>query len=75
MAIISHRTPGSESIEQTDDNLIWAGKRAALRMWLGNIKREIDAPDLWASFSQEDELLSLEPTEAVNTPFSPEEQI
>jgi hypothetical protein len=68
-------TPGSESIEQTDDNLIWVGKRAAIRMWLGNLKREIDAPDLWASFSQEDELLSLEPTEAVNTPFSPEEQI
>jgi hypothetical protein len=37
--------------------------------------RVIHAPDLWASLPQENELLSIDPAEAVNTPFTADEQV
>ena len=33
------------------------------------------APYLWASLPQENELLSIDPAEAVNTPFTADEQV
>ena len=68
-------TPGSESIEQTDSKINWLGKIAAFRRWLGYLKREVEAPDLWAALAQEQEMLGAEPAEAINAPFSAEEQV
>ena len=45
-----------------------------LGFWLEYLKREVEAPDLWASLAQEQEMLGVEPAEAVNTPFNAEEQ-
>lgn len=67
--------PGDESTGEFAEDLNWLGKVTALKDWLTHLKREIDAPDLWASLSQEQELLSLEPAEAVNTLFTAAEQV
>ena len=68
-------SPGEEAQRQQIDRLNWVGKSTFLRNWLTYLKREIDAPDLWGSLSQEQELLSIEPAEAVNTPFTADEQV
>ena len=68
-------SPGSESVNETASKVNWIGKREAVGRWLTYLKREIGAPDLWASLAQEQELLRVEPTGTANTPFTPEEQI
>jgi hypothetical protein len=68
-------SPGSEKPTELEINLDWIGKLSAVRLWLYNLKREIEAPDLWAALSQEQEILNLEPSEAVNTPFTLDEQL
>jgi hypothetical protein len=67
-------SPGPESPTETEHRLDWGGKRSAVYRWLTYLKREVEAPDLWASLSQEQALLSLEPAEATNTSFTPDEQ-
>jgi hypothetical protein len=67
-------SPGSQSPNETESKIGWTGKRAAVVHWLVYLTREIEAPDLWGSLSQEQELLSIEPAEAVNTPFTSDEQ-
>ena len=67
-------SPGQESPIENGTKIDWIGKLSVVRLWLSNLKREVEAPDLWASLSQEQELLSLEPAEATNTPFTPDEQ-
>ncbi|MBK5282315.1 MAG: hypothetical protein JJE16_09525 [Nitrospiraceae bacterium] len=68
-------SPGAEQITQEVSQLNWLGKSEMLRKWLTYLKREIEVPDLWAALSQEQELLSIEPAEAVNTPFTADEQV
>ena len=68
-------SPGLETVRQRIKPLNWVGKSAMLRNWLTYLKREIEAPDLWASLFQDQELLSSESTEAVNTPFTVDEQV
>lgn len=67
-------SPGAEAIEELTENLNWAQKMWAVERWLTYLKREINAPDLWASLAQERELLGTEPVGAVNAPFNAEEQ-
>ena len=69
-------SPGKEA--QQDDHTdqdVWNGKIWFVGRWLEFLKREIEAPDLWASLAQDQEMLGAEPPEAVNTPFSAEEQV
>lgn len=66
--------PGSETQSQVVNKLNWTGKLSILRLWFTYMQREIEAPDLWGSLAEERELMGAEPTEAVNTPFSKEEQ-
>ena len=68
-------SPGEETSQEQSNELSWTGKIGKLRLWLGYLKREVEAPDLWASLARERELLGVEPAGAVNTPFSAEEQI
>jgi hypothetical protein len=68
-------SPGAEAQYQTIANLNWAGKISMLEICLGYLMRVIHAPDLWASLPQENELLSIDPAEAVNTPFTADEQV
>jgi hypothetical protein len=68
-------SPGAEKVRQEVSRLNWLGKSEMLRNWLTYLKREIETPDLWASLSQAQELLSSESTEAVNTPFTVDEQV
>ena len=68
-------SPAEETRQQHIEQSNWAGKISILAKWLDYLKREVEAPDLWASLAQAQEMLGAEPTEAVNTPFSAEEQI
>jgi hypothetical protein len=68
-------SPGEQRPQQTENKLNWVGKREAVHHWLMYLKREIDAPDLWASLAQGRELLGAEPVGAVNTPFTADEQV
>jgi len=45
-----------------------------LEIWLGYLKREIHAPDLWGALAQDQELFSLEPAGEANAPFNADEQ-
>jgi hypothetical protein len=67
-------SPGAEAQYQTIEKLNWAGKISMLEIWLGYLKREIHAPDLWSALAQEKELFSLEPAGEANAPFNADEQ-
>jgi hypothetical protein len=67
-------SPGAEKVRQEVSRLNWLGKSEMLRNWLTYLKREFEAPDLWAALAQEQELFSAEPAGAVNAPFNAEEQ-
>ncbi len=67
-------SPGDFSLHANQRVLDWDQSISAVSAWLRNLKREIDAPDLWASLTQEMELLGLESSEASNAPFGLEEQ-
>ncbi|MEI8013283.1 MAG: hypothetical protein WCH20_00455 [Nitrospira sp.] len=68
-------SPGPQGPNETERNIGWTGKYLAVERWLTYLKREIDAPDLWASLAQEQELFSAEPAGAVNAPFNADEQV
>jgi hypothetical protein len=68
-------SPAQEEKQDTFRTLFWKERVSFLKDWLGYLKRELDAPDLWASLVESQELLKVEPAQAVNTPFNAEEQI
>lgn len=67
-------SPAEETHDEFVSNLTWEEKILWLRHWLVNLKREVQAPDMWAALAQEREMLGAEPAGGVNTPFSAEEQ-
>lgn len=66
-------SPGQETQNETEYKLNWVGKYLSVKRWLSYLRRELETPDLWASVAQEAELLSLEPADATNSPFTDEE--
>lgn len=53
----------------------WGKRSKALQMWLGALREEIEAPDLWACIGQEKALPYAASSEAAdNRPFSEDEQ-
>lgn len=52
----------------------WAKQLVFVHKWLSNLKREMDAPDLWAVLVQEKQLSEAASSEAIkNTPFAEHE--
>jgi hypothetical protein len=45
---IGRYSPGGELVEQRVGAHSWAEQRSQLQQWLGHLRRELDAPDLWA---------------------------
>jgi len=71
----AERSPGSDSPLDTKYPKVWGNQRVYVYEWLGYLKREIEAPDLWAEISQETELAeAVVSTEIGNTPFTEGEQ-
>ena len=68
-------SPGAKRLTSWEARPNWSGMLEAVQRWLGYLKREVEAPDLWAALAEEQELLGAEPAEAVNTPFNAEEQV
>jgi hypothetical protein len=53
----------------------WFGLTEQVELWLWDVKRDIETPDLWARLQRERELLAAVSDEAIdNTPFAPAEQ-
>jgi hypothetical protein len=69
-------SPGKESPQAGSFKFSeWKNHLEVMRTeWLPNIKREIEAPDLWAAVSQEKQLVeAASSSKAENTPFTPKE--
>ena len=43
-------------------------------MWLTELRKEVDTPDLWATVLQDRDFMRLTVIDAGNTPFTPQEQ-
>jgi hypothetical protein len=52
----------------------WQTKVAQFDTWLRSVRREVDAPDLWAAVGQERALSNAGSSGIDNTPFTPSEQ-
>jgi hypothetical protein len=53
----------------------WSAVEERFASWLGELKRDLETPDLWAELRQERKMLDVAAGEAAeNTPFSPDEQ-
>lgn len=53
----------------------WQAVVERFKGWLGDVKRDLETPDLWAELQQEAELLGVASDEVTqNTPFTPVEQ-
>jgi hypothetical protein len=47
-------SPGRQQRVQSErHHSSWADKRGAAQLWLAELRKEVDAPDLWASIGQE----------------------
>ena len=68
-------SPALDSTNAVEYTVNWAEMYLVAKRWLTYLKRELETPDLWASLSQEQEMLGVEPAEAVNTPFNAKERI
>lgn len=67
-------SPGAKRPTSWEARPNWSGMLEAVQRWLGYLKREVEAPDLWAALAEEQELLHAETSEGLNTPFNAEEQ-
>ncbi len=69
-------SPGNNTEMHRDAVIAWASVASHVHTWAANLKREIEAPDLWATLSQETDFAGLAEVQAEgdNTPFSEAEQ-
>ena len=67
-------TPGLDrpSDERAAGN--WDGRLNCVKQWLEYLKREWQAPDLWAELLAQRRLVTAIPSDTSNEPFNPEEQ-
>ena len=66
--------PGLERPEDRQPPSDWNGQSTYVRVWLMNLKREYEAPDLWSELRRQQALVGGELPEIENTPFTPDEQ-
>jgi hypothetical protein len=66
--------PGEEAVSERTGLVSWSQLLPAIPRWLNLVRREIEAPDLWAEVERERELVGEAVPEIENTPFTPEEQ-
>jgi hypothetical protein len=53
----------------------WADVEQMIRIWAGDVKRDVETPDLWAEIQREGEILTGTPyIDVENTPFTLDEQ-
>lgn len=70
-------SPGEATVYETqrsmtlgDILLTWEGQLSTVERWLANLKREIQAPDLWSLLSEQTALVQAASADSPNTPFS-----
>lgn len=69
--------PGERTKTETldTDERSWNSTRSPLATWLERVRREYEAPDLWAMARQDHEFMQLTTVvDAINTPFTEPEQ-
>ncbi len=62
--------PGEDTEEEEWRGGSWQGQLSLVEQWLTNLKREIQAPDLWSLLSEQTALVQAASTDSANTPFS-----
>jgi hypothetical protein len=69
-------SPGPHKRVEADDHRdVWNIKRNVANLWVEELKKELDAPDLWASISQEQVLSTAAASTTLdNRPFTTAEQ-
>ncbi len=72
---VSVYSPGSDTLHTTASRPEWNQQLRDVRKWLDYLKRESEAPDLWAEIAQETTIAEAASSEtASNTPLTPQEQ-
>ncbi len=66
-------TPGRESPEQHEGCKSWGTMLGLVNEWASNLKREVDAPDLWANLVQETGLAEAAAAQTEESSFAPEQ--
>jgi hypothetical protein len=62
-------------MESTLNKYTWEGVLLSVNVWLNDVKRDVDMPDLWADLQRQRQILSADTAELVeNTPFTSAEQ-
>lgn len=68
-------SPGEDTVEVLAFPEVWSRQFACASNWLAFLKREVDAPDLWAAIGKEKQLVSdAARSDDDNKPFTIEEQ-
>lgn len=72
---VSIYTPGIDQVRESGRHGNWNTQTRDIVIWATSLKREVDAPDLWAAIGQERQLLETSSSpETSNAPFSQQEQ-
>jgi hypothetical protein len=71
---IAYHTPGRDKPEEGWRCSGWNNELTYVRWWLGLVKREYEAPDLWGELGKQRELMGGELALVGNAPFTPDEQ-
>jgi hypothetical protein len=66
-------SPGPDSPVRRENPGGWGSQISYVRQWLDHLKREVEAPDLWAALSQEKALVGAAAGQVGNDPFTPEQ--
>lgn len=67
-------SPGNQSPESHSAPGGWGGELVRVGRWLGYVRRELAAPDLWAEVGRQRQLLALPRPETENAPFTEDER-
>jgi hypothetical protein len=69
-------TVGASAVVWPYDAYVWTKVPELVQRWAGDVKRDLDTPDLWADLRRRQVLLTSAGYEAIgNTPFTPDEQL
>jgi hypothetical protein len=63
-------SPGTDRTVAVEYPGDWEGQFNHCKKWLDNLKREIDEPDLWATVTEEKQLVASASADIENAPFS-----
>jgi len=61
-------------VENEEHQHVWAVKLRLARVWLTELRKEVDTPDLWANIGQEKALSTAAASDVDNRPFTASEQ-